>query len=289
MMMRRSVVKVLLAMCGVLLCVAQPTDAAVLARDGQARCVVVVSADAIEAEQTAAKEFAAYLEIVTGARPVIQSEAGEGTNIYLGRSETVHGLLPGVDWDSLGTDGIVMKTVGDDLVLSGGRPRGTICAVYTFLQDVVGCRWYALDAAEVIPSKPTLEVDGLDIVYRPPFEFRQHYTEAVRDPLFAVKLRLNGREFCGSISDEYGGSVHQGGAHTLFRQFLKKDEHFEAHPEWYGYNSANKKREPRAICFTNTAAREQATKEVLAYLAANPGTKVVSVSCNDSNAGGALP
>ena len=283
-MIPRPVLKVLVLTCGLLTLGTPTTEAAVLARDGQATCVLVVADDAIKAEQTAANELAAYLEKVTGARPVIQAEAGTGTNVYLGRSKTVHGLVPGVDWDALGSDGIVMKTVGDDLVLSGGRPRGTIYAVYTFLQDVIGCRWYAADVEEVIPSKSTLEVDDLDVVCRPPFDFRQHYTEAERNPLFAVKLRMNGGEWWSAIPQEYGGSAYQGGGHTLFRQFLKKDEHFEAHPEWYGHNRDKKKREPRATCFTNTSAQEQAAKEVLAYFAGSPGTKIVSVSCDDSNA-----
>jgi len=263
--------------------------AADLARDGEARCVIVVPRDAIPAEETAAKELADYLEKVTGAKPAVQDAPGEGTNVFVGRSERIGKMLADVDFTALGTDGIVMRTVGEDLVLSGGRPRGTLYAVYTFLQDVVGCRWYAgtnlpTDPVEVIPKKPTLEVTELNVVYRPPFDFRQHSTEAARDPLFAVKLRLNGREWLPVIPEKYGGGAHMGGGHTLLRQFLKKDDHFDQHPEWYRYNRAADKREPQAICFTNKAAGEQAAKEVLAYLADHPDTKILSLSCEDTNA-----
>src|SRR2546430_13600741 len=33
-------------------------------------------------------------------------------------------------------EGIVMKTVGETLILAGGRPRGTLYAVDAFLEDV---------------------------------------------------------------------------------------------------------------------------------------------------------
>ena len=263
--------------------------AAQLAREGETTCVIVLADDAIPAEKTAATELADTLGKVTGGRPAVQEEPGEGTNVYVGRSERIEELVGDVDFAALGTDGIVMRTVGDDLVLSGGRPRGTLYAVTTFLQDVVGCRWYAgtnrpTDPVEVIPVKPTLEVTALNVVYRPPFAFRQHFTEAGRDPLFAVKLRLNGREWQPAIPEEHGGGATMGGAHTLLRQFLKRADHFTDHPEWYRYNRAADKREPGAICFTNEAGREQAAKEVLAYLAEHPETKVLSLSCEDSNA-----
>ena len=263
--------------------------AATLALDGTAKSVIVVTDGAVLAEKTAAIELEHYLERVTGADLEVQEHPGDGTNVFVGRSDRVDRLLPGLDWASLGTDGIVMRTVGRDLVLAGGRPRGALYAVYTFLQDAVGCRWYAgttrhTDPVEVVPTKPTLEVTDLDVIYRPPFDFRQHSSEAAREPLFAAKLRLNGREWLPAIPEAFGGSAYQGGGHTLLRQFLKADTHFAKHPGWYAYNRAKNKREPGAICFTNAAAREQAATEVAAWLAEHPDQRVVSVSCEDSGA-----
>ena len=274
---------------GVLLVAAVSATAATLARDGQATCTIVVGREAIEPERTAADELAAYLERITGSRPAVESERREGTNVFVGRSTVVDELLPGIEWDALGTDGIVIKTIGDDLILAGGRPRGTLYAVYTFLQDVVGCRWYAgtnrpTDPAETIPDKPSLDVADLNVVYRPPFDFRQYYTEAARDPLFAVKLRLNGREHLPEIPQAFGGAAYIGHGHTLLREFLKPEDHFDERPDWYAYNRTTGKREPRAICFTNEAACEQATREVLAFLGEHPDTRIVSVGCEDSNA-----
>ncbi|NLC57114.1 MAG: DUF4838 domain-containing protein [Armatimonadetes bacterium] len=264
---------------------AAPADKSVeLARDGKARATLVVAEEAIAAEKTAATELAAYLKKVTGAEFTIQGRPGPGTNILLGRSREVERRLPRLDWRALGSDGIVIRTVGDDLVLSGGRPRGTLYAVYTFLQDVVGCRWYASDAEEVIPNQPTLVVPRQEVVYRPPFDYRHHYTAALTDPRFCVKLRQNGREFMEAIPEAYGGDVRFGSAHTLLRQFLKADDHFQAHPEWYAYDKEKKERTPKAVCLTEPGAHAQVTQEVLAYLKRHPDTRILSVSCDDTNA-----
>ncbi len=257
--------------------------AATLAHEGKATCTLVLDRGAPPAEVTAAAELASYLERVTGARPETQSDPGPLTNVYVGRSPRVEELLPGVDWQGLGSDGIVIQTVGADLVLAGGRPRGTLYAVYTFLQDTVGCRWYAADAEELIPQRPTLEARDLAVVYRPPFEFRQDYTAALTDPRFAVKLRQNGREWSEAIPAALGGGVTMGGAHTLIRQFLKPKEHFEQHPEWYALDKTGTKRLPTALCFSASTARQQACREVLTYLSANPDVPIVSVSCDDND------
>lgn len=275
------VTAVVLSVLAVLL--GTPTAAATLARAGQATCVIVLDKGAPPAEATAAAELAVYLERVTGARPATQPEPGSVTNVYVGRSARVQALLPGVDWAAMGGDGIVIQTVGADLVLAGGQPRGTLYAVYTFLQDVVGCRWYAADAEELVPRRPTLELPELAIVYRPPFDFRQDYTEALKDPAFAVKLRQNGREWSAPIPAELGGAVAMGGAHTLIRQFLTPKEHFAQHPEWYALDKVGGERRPVALCFTAPGSRQQAALEVMAYLKANPDLPIVSVSCDDND------
>ena len=89
-------------------------------------------------QNAATGDLKKYLDAVTGAEFSIApvSEVPEGmTRILVGDSQHARALAPDVDWDSLGTDDIVIKTVGSDLILAGGQPRGTVYAIYTFLQD----------------------------------------------------------------------------------------------------------------------------------------------------------
>ena len=115
---------------------------------------------ATEPEKFAAKELAMFLKRVTGAEFSVvaeQSSTDDRANrIYVGWTE--YSARRGIDASKLGEEEWVIRTIGDDLVLTGGRPRGTMYAVYEFLEDHVGCHW--LDRkTEVIPSKPTLEHD----------------------------------------------------------------------------------------------------------------------------------
>jgi len=113
-------------------------DAAItLARNGQTEYRVVVAGDAIAPERHAAEELAHFLEESTGAEfPIVgPDEAGDGPLILVGQGERAG------DTTALGTDGLIVLTQGEDLILAGGVPRGTLYAVYDFLEDVVGCRW----------------------------------------------------------------------------------------------------------------------------------------------------
>jgi hypothetical protein len=117
-----------------------------LARDGKSAHVIVTADDAIAAEKTAAKELQDHLKQVTGVTLDIVNESdlvgGDAPQILVGQTKLARQLLPDVKWDALGHDGILLKSIGGKIVLAGGRPRGTLYAVNTFLEDVVGVRWW---------------------------------------------------------------------------------------------------------------------------------------------------
>lgn len=73
-------------------------------------------------------------------------QAGQPT-IYVGPSLASMTLVGDkVDWGTLGPDGMVVwKADNSDIVLAGGRPRGTTHAVVRFLEEQAGsggCRWW---------------------------------------------------------------------------------------------------------------------------------------------------
>jgi len=65
----------------------------------------------------------------------------------------------------------VIRTVGNDLILTGGRPRGTLFAVYEFPENQLGCHW--LDSkTTVTPSRPTLTIESLNVRAQPWLKLR---------------------------------------------------------------------------------------------------------------------
>ncbi len=259
-----------------------------LSQSGQALMPIIISPEASPAEKYAASELQKYLNQITGATFTVTENIPEtGNAIYVGLSESVLGRCPDFKFSKLGTEGILIRTVDGDLVLSGGYPRGTVYAVYTFLQNELGCRWYAPDQ-ELVPTQADLSIGKIDMAYVPPFIYREYYSEGATDKAFAAKMRLNGREFLKDIPEEMGGGIRMGSAHTLTNVFVKPDEHFEAHPEWFAWRKDEQKRVDKQLCKTNKALQQQVLKEVRAYLEENyatmsEGHKMVSVSCPDNN------
>lgn len=174
-------------------------------------------------EIAATKELRRVLQQVTGARfdvVGLDDVPGDASRILIGDVPASRALTSDVDWDTLGADEILIRTVGRDVVLGGGWPRGTVYAIYTFLQDVVGCRWWA-PGAETIPLAPNLAVPELNVRYRSPFAMRVFRSEIGIRAEAAGWHRL-------SFDLSFDAGTHS------FPKLLPPELAFE-HPEWFAY------------------------------------------------------
>ena len=128
-----------------------------IAENGRSRCAVVVAEDATLPEQHAAIELVYFLEQIMEAEIPLVHEAQEDTaNLFVG-SKAAKTVSPYFSNKNMESDELVLRTVGNDLILAGGEPRGTLYAVYTFLENVAGCRWWAPDASQIPKNR---NVDG---------------------------------------------------------------------------------------------------------------------------------
>ena len=140
-----------------------------LTKSGSTDFRIVLPKDAIPAEQTAAQELQEYFHRVTGAFVPVSSESTASSSspqILVGVGERVRKYLAEQKLSPPVKDGILIKTLPDALILAGGRPRGSLYAVYTFLEDTVGVRWWT-SSESTVPRKPTLCIPELDIRYSP--------------------------------------------------------------------------------------------------------------------------
>ena len=164
-----------------------------------------------------------YLDAVTGGHFDVVGQGMDSpanARIFVGDSAAARALAPAVHWDDLGTDEIVIKTVGRDLILAGGQPRGTIYAIYTFLQDVVGCRWWA-PGEVTVPQQPDLSVTSADINCQPAFRMRVHSSTIGSTHEGRSWLRLS-----YDLNFDFG-------THSIPRLLPKKL--FLQHPDWFMY------------------------------------------------------
>ena len=145
-------------------------------------------------EQTAAKELEEHLKAVTGADFSIVKETETDTTkpqLIVGNTKRLKELLPDLDIAKIPYDGIVIKSVGNNIVFVGHPQRGTLYAVNTFLEDAVGVRWWT-STESFIPKKPTLIVPPQNVEYAPKLIHRETYYLDALDGVFASRMKCNG-------------------------------------------------------------------------------------------------
>jgi hypothetical protein len=285
-----------------------------LSNEGKATACIALADSASAPEKTAAAELAAYLKKVTGAEfPIVKPQELAGRPAIAVGPGAAKVLLPELDLvklgeKGLGEDGIVLKSAGSNLILTGaeGSQRGTLYAVYEFLERAAGVRWWT-HTVETVPHKPTLEVEPLDVRYKPPFLYREPFSWGITqgDPhmpydesdaavadwavaKFAARQRSNGHG--AMLPASFGGSMLPiGWCHTSYT-YLPPAKYFEAHPEWYSEVKGKRIAEVAKqlgsygrgrLCWSNEEMLEELTKVVLEHIRKNPQYGMIDVSQND--------
>ncbi|MHC4982027.1 MAG: DUF4838 domain-containing protein [Planctomycetota bacterium] len=249
----------------------------VIAEGGRATADIVLAEGESAPVRHAAAELGDFLEQVTGAKFRINRQPGKAGFHLLVGPKAAKFAVPEFTTDGLGAEGIVLRTVGDKLVLAGGRPRGTVYAVYTFLETYVGCRWWSSRAARV-PQMPDLAVGALDVRYVPPLEYRYPYWSDAFDLDWAVRNKSNGPP--GLRQAKYGGYMSHGKVHTFYR-LIPPAKYFEDHPDWFSLISGRRRHKMAQLCLSNEQMRRELVKNLKAWIRRTPHRRVFSVSQND--------
>lgn len=260
-----------------------------LAQDGITEYAIVTAAAATSAEQTAARELADYLGKVTGAefKTVTEAATAEPAKaIYLGW--TAFAADKGIDCAKLGPEEWVVKSFGDDLVITGGRSRGTLYGVYDFLENQVGVHWLSRDS-EVVPKRPTLAVGPLDHRAKPTFRIRNNYPTRLDEEEMRFRVRNRQNYYGGNVFDvptqffdSYGGREFIGGpwhCHN-FSMYVPVKKYGAGHPEYYALDENGKRVLPLdtgkesdhmtgGICLTQPEVRKIVLAGLLELIAAD--------------------
>jgi len=257
---------------------AATNETVTIAQNGTAKAVIVVADDASEPERHAASELAGFLRQITGATFEIQAPPAAGQSRLLVGPGAAKSAAADFSTEGLGSDGIVICTVGDDLILAGGRPRGTLYAVYTFLEEYVGCRWWSSQAS-TIPIKPALRIGRLNVRYVPPLEYRETFWFDSFDGDWAVRNKSNGNS--ERLDAKRGGKhTYEGFVHTFF-PLIPPEKYFEDHPEWFSEIKGKRSHERTQLCLTNEEMLAELIKNLRERLRNNPAATIASVSQND--------
>ena len=211
----------------------------------------------------------------------ISAQQSKGKSvIYLGRTRFAEENK--VDFSKLDEEEWQLKTVGDDLIIAGGRPAGTLYGVYEVLERL-GVEFLSFD--ETLIPKPGKNFPSFNEKRKPAFIGRVIYDsipsrlqrtkhaysqwatpEVIENyKLWFLRRRINGST-SKSIPPLYVGRIynlcHWPEWHTM--SHYVNPELFKTHPEYFAMDSNGKRVKPRSftmrgdVCMSNPEVRKVA-------------------------------
>lgn len=260
-----------------------------LADRGKTAYVIVLPVDTTPTERFAAQELADHLAQMTGAKIPVATEitAKRGPKIVLGCGKLARTRIPERILKELGEEEFLIKTAGKDLVLAGGRPRGTLYAVYHLLDNVLGIRWWAPGVTH-IPGRRILELGNLNSRLKPAFAYRDAFLTTAWNPDWAARNRLNGRirDSKGAIippDDMHGGGMPYDPAYVhSFDAYIPSSSYFDQHRDWFPMINGQRVKGYYQLCLTNPEVVDFMVEQVRVTLKKNPQIRIFSISQNDA-------
>jgi Domain of unknown function (DUF4838)/Glycosyl hydrolase family 67 N-terminus len=255
-------------------------DHLVLVDSGKSDYSIVLPEKPTPVEKTAATELQSYTEKSTGVKlPIVSEKNVTGDHrILIGATVEGQKLLGDTKLDALKYDAIVLKTFGPKIVLAGHKQRGTLYAVYTFLEDQLGVRWWAA-TEETVPKHESLTIGKLDTVYAPKIQIRESFYLGMFKSPFAARNKCNGNR--NLIPPEFGGHQRFNMFVHTFHKLLPPDKYFKDHPEWYSLLRGKRTHERGQLCLTNDEMRKELTKNAIERLRKDPTAALISISQSD--------
>lgn len=237
--------------CGTL-----PADMALMEK-GTARYRVRVVGNATDTDRFALKELQEAYLALTGS--VLPEERGGGPLIFIGKRP---------DGERTLADGEhVTKNIGEDIYLYGEGKWGNLYAVYAFIEDQLGGRYYSVDEGLFIRKNPAKKLKPFKRYYRYPFRYRKIGMRVPRfDERFFCRNRDNGMlrnafgisrdmEYLSPSAHSFYYFIPPGGDKVVgSNPDPRKRGYFVEHPEFFSMDKTGK-RVKTQLCFSNRELR----------------------------------
>ncbi len=240
-------------------------------------------------ERTAAEELTRYLSKRVSDDVRVEGKTGVvfhvGDTALARREKLLSTQLLSEQW--------VIRSLGNEVLLNGGGPRGALFAVYHFLEDECGIRWWS-EFEEDIPSPGPLDLPALNRQGKPAFAFRDIYRaeQGSGSTRTERRVRLNAH---GDAA--FGGAFTFGPpnfCHT-FDHYLPAEEHLEKHPEWFSLRDGKRVggQYKGQLCLTNPEVKDEILKRLTAFIergyaearkAGVEAPRIYDISHNDNQA-----
>ncbi len=269
---------------GFLVCFGVPaavSEPLTIAEEGTVRQPVVVAEHASSTTRAAAEHLAEYLERMTGGNVPVRDD-GSSDGLRVGVTGDFPDLNHGVSFDPehpLRRDEYLIRTRTDGALLIGASDNAVRLAVWDVLHRL-GYRLYFLtDTWEVVPDRPTLEVD-LDTVKRPDFVTRRAPRGA---PWSDDELWQRWK-----VRNRVTSSFQLRTGHAYGRIIRENKEAFRNHPEYYALVDGERRHSDRIdgrgnvkFCISNPDLRELVVDYAVQKFQEDPERDSISMDPSD--------
>ena len=247
-----------------LLCISCNTDEIFLTKNGTSTYEIVHLGSATETEYNAAITLQEFIYKISGAKlPVVEesSQTMDIPKIYVGNSKG----------NDLAPQEIQIRTENKNIYIYGGTDEATSNAVFVFLEDLLGCKWFAPNA-QSIPTSATITLNTINYSFTPDIATRTvHSRLFYKNEEFAKRHKVTNEAFPYYVP---AARVH------TFHRFMPEEVFYESHPEYYALRG--NQRLPTQLCLTNPNVLEIVKDSVAALFQRAPEASVISVSQDDN-------
>ena len=255
----------------------------VLFDGGKTEYVIVVCGNASESEQWAAKELQHWLKDVSGAEfAILDSSASPPEKaIFVGADERIGKLFGSLFFGGMwapdaNDESFVYRNAGPRILIHGGKDRGTMYGVMSFLEREMGVRFYT-PKVTVAPKKQRYSFVYLNHSERAGVRVRNDFYFEAFDPVWAAHNRINGAM---TWREQAGGLEAYWSVHTFY-PLMPPAEFFDSHPEYYSLLNGKRTAEQAQLCLTNPDVLRIMSERIRKVMRENPQYLIYDVSQND--------
>ncbi len=245
---------------------------------------ILLPDEAIPSEFRAAEELQKFLQEMTGSKLEIklESEPTAGRRVILvGHCLTAAKYGFEVDYDKLGLEGIrIESNEASKALLLGGNRRGCLYAVYDFLEEELGCHWFAKDCSVIPGNAETVELDTIQKEFIPALEQRDANYTCCYDVPTSVRNKLNGAAVGADAS--WGNHVRYKHLVHTFDLLCPVATYGATHPEYYSEVNGERLLKHTQLCLTNPEVLKIVTEATLKQIEETDDDVIISVSQNDN-------
>ena len=238
-----------------------------ISSDKLAEYQIVVPNQVNPIEQQAADKLRHYVAEILHKSLILKREEDyhSGSAFFIG--QTRYAKTWDVPFEALKGDGFIYRPVERNLIIAGGKDKGTLFGIYGLL-EFWGFRMYTSSAINV-PGLNSISIPKSELMVVPRVKYRTTSYSDTRDPEYTDWHKL-------SSQSDWGLFVH------TFNELVSPNNYGKTHPEYFSLINGNRLPGTQ-LCLSNREVLTLLIRNLKEKIADKPNATYWSVSQNDND------